>query len=189
MIRFSTGPWTPWKLCTCSRGQRMRLTWALHSVLIHKNLKEKPGARFFSYPPLAALLPRFLVFSLDVAHVVQDPYLQHLFFCFFILPAVMTRVLTRWLSVFWWDFRRSWKVLRREQCSVWEDRWTSSYNRPWTLKIWADSFLDGNPGCDLEGSSMLLEETYSFAESVLTFQIGISQLKLISGATMKPYTH
>lgn len=50
-------------------------------------------------------------------------------------------------------------------------------------------FPDGNPGCDLEGSSMLLEETYSFAESVSTFQIGISQLKLISGATMKPYTH
>lgn len=101
----------------------------------------------------------------------------------------MTRVLTKWLSVFWWDFRRSWKVLRRERCSVWEGRWTSSYSRPWTLKIWADSFLDGNPGCDLEGSSMFLEETYFYAGSVLTFQIGILQLKLLSGATVKAYTY
>lgn len=83
MILFSTGPWTPWKLCICSRGQRMRLTWALHLVLIHKNLKEKPGARFFSYPPLAALLPCFVVFSLDVVHVVQNPYLERLFFFFY----------------------------------------------------------------------------------------------------------
>lgn len=80
MILFSTGPWTPWKLCICSRGQRMRLTWTLHSVLIHKNLKENPGARFFSYPLPAALLPCFMVFSLHVAHVVQDPYLELLFF-------------------------------------------------------------------------------------------------------------
>jgi len=96
---------------------------------------------------------------------------------FFILPAVMTRVLTKWLSVFWWDCRRSWKVLRRERCSAWEGRWTSSYSRPWTPKIWADSFLGGNPGCDLEGSSAFLEETYFYAASVLTFQTGISQLK------------
>lgn len=80
MILFSTGPWTPWKLCICSRGQRMRLTWALHLVLIHKNLKEKPGTIFFSYPPLAALLPCFMVFLSDV---VQDPYLEYLFFFFY----------------------------------------------------------------------------------------------------------
>lgn len=58
----------------------MRLTWALHLVLIHKNLKEKPGKGFSSYPPLAALLPCFMVFSLDV---VQDPYLEHVFFFFY----------------------------------------------------------------------------------------------------------
>lgn len=99
-----------------------------------------------------------------------------------ILPAVMTRVLTKWLSVFWWDSRRSWKVLRREQCSVWGDRWTSSFSRPWTRRTCADSFMDGNPGCDLEGSSMVLQETSFYAGGVLTFHVGISQLKLVPGA-------
>lgn len=68
----------------------------------------------------------------------------------------MTRVLTKWLNVSWWDFRRSWKALRRERCLAWEDRWTSSSSRPWTLKTWANSFLDGNPGCDLGGSRILV---------------------------------
>lgn len=83
MILFSTGPWTPWKLCICSRGQKMRLTWTPHLVLIHKNLKEKPGATFFSYLSLAVLFSCFIVFWLDVVHVVQDPYLESLFFFFY----------------------------------------------------------------------------------------------------------
>lgn len=124
-------------------------------------------------------------FLLNVANVDQDPYQVHLFFWFFILPAEMTRVLTKWPSVFCWDFRRSWKVLRMEQCSVWEDRWTSSYSRPWIPKIWANSFLDGNLGCDLEGSSTFLEETYFYAANVITVWVGISQLKLRAGTTMR----
>lgn len=84
MILFLTGPWTPWKLCICSRGRRMRLTWALPSMLIHKNVKEKPGARVFSYCLLTtALLPCFALSLLNVAHVAQDPYLVHLFFSFY----------------------------------------------------------------------------------------------------------
>lgn len=42
--------------------------------------------------------------------------------------------------------------------------------------------MDGNPGCDLEGSSMALQETSFYAGSVLTFHVGISQLKLVPGA-------
>lgn len=83
MIRFLTGPWTPWKLCICSRDRRMRLTWALHSILTHKNVKEKPGARFFSYRLPMALLPCFTVFLLNVVHVVLDSYLVHSFFFFY----------------------------------------------------------------------------------------------------------
>lgn len=172
MILSSTGPWTPWRLCTCSRDRRMRLTSALHSTLIHKNAKEMPGARLF---PSSLLASRF---SCRCGSCCSgSPSSARV--SFFILPAVMTRVLTKWLSVFWWGFRRSWRVLRREQCSAWEGRWTSSYSRPWTLKIWADSFLDGSPGC--KGSSMFSEETYFDAANVLTFQIGISQLSFILG--------
>lgn len=84
MILFSTGPWTPWKLCICSRDRRMRLTWPLHPILIHRNVKGKPGARFFfSYCLPTALLPCFMFFLLSVAHVVQDPYLVCLVFFFF----------------------------------------------------------------------------------------------------------
>lgn len=45
--------------------------------------KRKARCKIFSYPPLAALLPCFVVFSLDVVHVVQNPYLERLFFFFY----------------------------------------------------------------------------------------------------------
>lgn len=45
--------------------------------------KRKARCKIFSYPPLAALLPGFVVFSLDVVHVVQNPYLERLFFFFY----------------------------------------------------------------------------------------------------------
>lgn len=180
MIPFLTGPWTPWKLYICSRDQRMKLTWALLSVLIHKHVKGKPGARFtFVFHLPTALLLCFTVFYMSIAHSVQDLYLVLLFP--FFLPAVMTRALTRWLSAFWWDFRRSWRVLRKERCSAWEGRWTCSYSRPWTLKTWAASFLAGNPGCDLEGSSVFFGRNYFSAANVVAFQICITILTIGSG--------
>lgn len=80
MILFLTGPWTPWKLCICNRDQRMRLTWPLHSALIHRNVKEKPGARScFSYSAYCTVV-LVCSFLAESCSCFQKPYLVHLFF-------------------------------------------------------------------------------------------------------------